>query len=118
MSTIHEHRAGEWILLPEDNMAISNGFPFHSQQLASSITRRGHEIITQSRDKIEALGYQVIYGDTDSLFVLLGPSHGCQSTQLIGQRLMNDLNTWWTKTLADMTPFYGFDHPVVVCVFN
>lgn len=79
----------------------SNGCRFHSQQLASSITRRGHEIITQSRDKIEARGYQVIYGDTDSLFVLLGPSHDSQSAQLTGQRLMNDLNTWWTETLAD-----------------
>ncbi|GAG31423.1 unnamed protein product, partial [marine sediment metagenome] len=74
---------------------------FHSQQLVSSITRRGHEIITQSRDKIEMCGYKVIYGDTDSLFVLLGPSHDSQSAQLIGQRLMKDLNTWWTETLAD-----------------
>ena len=79
----------------------SSGCRFHSRQLASSITRRGHEIITQSRDRIETSGYQVIYGDTDSLFVLLGSSHDHQSAQLIGQGLMNDLNTWWTETLAD-----------------
>lgn len=79
----------------------SRGCRFHSRQLASSITRRGHEIITQSRDRIETSGYQVIYGDTDSLFVLLGSSHDHQSAQLIGQGLMNDLNTWWAETLAD-----------------
>jgi DNA polymerase II len=77
----------------------SSGCRFHSQQLASSITRRGHEIITRSRDRIEASGYQVIYGDTDSLFVLLGPSHNTQSAQLVGQGLMTDLNTWWADTL-------------------
>jgi DNA polymerase-2 len=77
----------------------SNGCRFHSQQLASSITRRGHEIITQSRDRIEASGHQVIYGDTDSLFVLLGPSHNSKSAQLVGQGLMNSLNTWWAETL-------------------
>ena len=77
----------------------SSGCRFHSQQLASSITRRGHEIITRSRDRIEASGHQVIYGDTDSLFVLLGPSHDNQSAQLVGQGLMSDLNTWWAETL-------------------
>ncbi len=84
----------------------SSGCRFHSPQLASSITRRGHEIIMQSRDKIEALGHQVIYGDTDSLFVLLGPSHDNQSAQRIGYGLMNDLNTWWKQTLADT---YGIE---------
>ncbi len=79
----------------------SSGCRFHSQKLASSITLRGHEIITKSRNKIEEFGYQVIYGDTDSLFVLLGPSYDSESSQLTGQRLMNDLNTWWTKTLAE-----------------
>jgi DNA polymerase-2 len=79
----------------------SSGCRFHSQKLASSITRRGHGIITQSRDRIEASGYQVIYGDTDSLFVLLGSSHDNQSAQVIGQGLMNDLNTWWAATLRE-----------------
>lgn len=79
----------------------SNGCRFHSQQLASSITRRGHEIITQSRDRIAASGYQVIYGDTDSLFVLLGASHDSQGAQHIGQGLMNDLNAWWAATLRE-----------------
>ena len=77
----------------------SSGCRFHSHQLASSITRRGHEIITQSRDWIEAQGYRVIYGDTDSLFVLLGPSHDRQSAQRVGCQLMEGLNAWWTDAL-------------------
>ncbi len=77
----------------------SSGCRFHSQQLASSITRRGHEIITRSRDWIEAQGYQVIYGDTDSLFVLLGASVNAERAQEIGQSLMHDLNAWWVQVL-------------------
>jgi len=77
----------------------TSGCRFHSHQLASSITRRGHDIITQSRDRIEAAGYQVIYGDTDSLFVLLGDSHTRESAGKIGLRLTNSLNDWWQEHL-------------------
>ena len=77
----------------------SSGCRFHSHQLASSITRRGHDIITQSRDKIEQLGYKVIYGDTDSLFVLLGDNHDQDSAISIGNRLTDTLNIWWQENL-------------------
>jgi DNA polymerase-2 len=78
----------------------TTGCRFYSQQLASSITRRGHEIITQSRDWIEAQGYQVIYGDTDSLFVLVGDAVDAERCSQIGTRLMTDLNSWWAAELA------------------
>ena len=79
----------------------TNGCRFHSHQLASSITRRGHDIITSSRDKIETLGYRVIYGDTDSLFVLLGDKHSRTNAQRIGQRLTDTLNRWWQEKLKE-----------------
>ena len=37
----------------------------------SSITKRGHQIILESKRFIEAEGFRVIYGDTDSVFVLI-----------------------------------------------
>jgi len=77
----------------------TSGCRFHSHQLASSITRRGHEIITESKERIEAQGYQVIYGDTDSLFVLIGEKHSRESAQSIGQRLTTSLNQWWHSKL-------------------
>lgn len=79
----------------------SSGCRFHNQQLASSITRRGHEIITRSRDFIEDKGYRVIYGDTDSLFVLLGEGVDPAKAQATGKTLMETLNTWWDKTLME-----------------
>jgi len=69
--------------------------------LASSITRRGHEIITRSRVWIEGQGHPVIYGDTDSLFVLLGPGLDEAAVRAIGAALAAGLNRWWAETLQE-----------------
>ena len=54
----------------------ARGCRFFDPRLASSITMRGHEIIRRSKAFIEDEGFEVIYGDTDSLFVLLGGGPG------------------------------------------
>ncbi|MBX2884875.1 MAG: DNA polymerase II [Granulosicoccus sp.] len=77
----------------------SSGCRFHHQKLASSITRRGHEIITRTRDFIEEQGYRVIYGDTDSVFVWLGDDVDESAANTIGEALMTSLNHWWTENL-------------------
>lgn len=73
------------------------GCRFYHPRLASSITRRGHEIIRTSRQWIEEQGFRVIYGDTDSLFVLLhgdGPGLEAQARELVA-----GLNERWSQTL-------------------
>lgn len=45
------------------------GCRFFDPRLPTSITRRGHEIIARAKAFFEAEGLQVLYGDTDSLFV-------------------------------------------------
>ena len=77
----------------------SGGCRFYSQQLASSITLRGHDIIQQSRSWIEQQGYEVIYGDTDSVFVYLGKDSQASQSGAIGTQLMNGLNDWWQNEL-------------------
>ncbi len=79
----------------------SSGCRFFDPRLASSITRRGHEIIQRSKDWIEEYGYQDIYGDTDSLFVLLGAEHDEVASSGIGKELALGLNQWWTAHLRD-----------------
>ncbi|MCA9624361.1 MAG: DNA polymerase II, partial [Myxococcales bacterium] len=77
------------------------GCRFYSPRLVSSITRRGHEIITKSRSFIEAAGRQVIYGDTDSLFVRLDPKADGEACQEEGAELARALNAWWAERLAE-----------------
>ncbi|MDA1369226.1 MAG: DNA polymerase II [Proteobacteria bacterium] len=76
----------------------TQGCRFFDSRLVSSITRRGHEIIIASKKFIEAQGYQVIYGDTDSVFVLLGTIDAASVAE-IGTGLANQLNTWWREKL-------------------
>ena len=75
----------------------ARGCRFFDPRLASSITMRGHEIIRRSRTFIEDEGFEVIYGDTDSLFVLLGERRGARE---LATGLAERLNEWWRATLA------------------
>lgn len=82
----------------------STGCRFFDPRVCSSITLRGHQIIQRSRDWIEQQGYQVIYGDTDSLFVWLEQDNSVQhksseNCQAIGKALALGLNDWWRETL-------------------
>src|SRR5690606_36963814 len=77
----------------------SSGCRFFDPRLASSITLRGHEIMRRTRELIEAQGYEVIYGDTDSTFVWLGQAHGDEAAAAIGRMLAQRVNRWWSDHL-------------------
>ena len=79
----------------------SSGCRFFNPQLASSITKRGHEIIQMTKELIEAKGFTVIYGDTDSVFVLLGEGKTEKVCQTIGNQLQDELNQWWDNYLEE-----------------
>jgi DNA polymerase-2 len=83
------------------------GCRFLDSRLVSSITKRGHEILIQSKYFIEDAGYQVIYGDTDSVFVLLGSVPDDQ-VKVIGEDLASQLNEWWTKRLRERYDISSF----------
>lgn len=72
---------------------------FFDPRLASSVTMRGHEIMRQTQQIIEAEGYQVIYGDTDSTFVWLKEAHNESQAQQIGLSLVGHVNQWWRDHL-------------------
>ncbi len=77
----------------------SSGCRFFDTRLASSITMRGHQIMRQTRALVEAQGYEVIYGDTDSTFVWLGAAHSQAEAGRIGQALVQHVNAWWREHL-------------------
>ena len=75
------------------------GCRVHDSRLTSSITKRGHDIIIQTVKLIEAQGYEVIYGDTDSVFVALNAARDNTAAAEIGNRLAATINRYWHKQL-------------------
>ncbi|MBN7799107.1 DNA polymerase II [Parahaliea mediterranea] len=78
----------------------SGGCRFFDARLASSITRRGHDILQRTRDRIEELGHQVIYGDTDSVFVWVQGARDDAEAAAAGRTLERELNRWWRQRVA------------------
>jgi len=77
------------------------GCRIHDSRLTSSITKRSHEIILQTVHLIEGEGYEVIYGDTDSVFVSLHQSADNETAQSTGRRLVDIINHYWTDHLRE-----------------
>jgi len=75
------------------------GCRMHDSRLTSSITKRSHEIILKTVEIIEAEGYEIIYGDTDSVFVSLQQAVDNQTAQSIGNRLVDIINAYWSHHL-------------------
>ncbi|MFA9216933.1 MAG: DNA polymerase II [Sphingomonadaceae bacterium] len=72
---------------------------FFDPKLVSSVTLRGHEMMKLTRTLVEQQGYDVIYGDTDSIFIWLKKEHANAEALAIGQGLADLINQWWRSTL-------------------
>ncbi len=57
----------------------TDGCRFASSALSGAITTFGQHILFWARDLVKSMGYEVIYGDTDSLFVLSGLARGTEA---------------------------------------
>ena len=86
----------------------SGGCPFYDTKLASSITLRGHEIMQQTASWIEDKGYDVIYGDTDSTFILLNEAVTSKQANDIGKSLANMINNKWHIKLSEEHQIHCF----------
>jgi DNA polymerase-2 len=97
---------------------------FASPDLANAITGFGREILMWSKSCFEGEGFRVLYGDTDSLFVLSGREEAAESRD-VGIRLADRLNreldkhirsTWRVESRLELrfeTLFRRFFLPVV-----
>lgn len=79
----------------------STGCRFFDPRLSGSITKRSHSILKLTKKWIEAKGYQVIYGDTDSIFVHIGDNQSVKSSQKLGKSLEGFINKQWQETLKN-----------------
>lgn len=75
----------------------STGCRFYDPRLSGSITKRSHSILKTTKEWIEGLGHQVIYGDTDSIFVYVGDEHDEHSCYVLGNDLAIYINDQWHK---------------------
>ncbi|HZF31159.1 MAG TPA: DNA polymerase II [Gammaproteobacteria bacterium] len=73
---------------------------FYNPALANSITGMGREMLLWSKRWFEAAGFDVLYGDTDSLFVRSGRDDGDEA-QRLARRLVDELNADLERHIAD-----------------
>ncbi len=64
---------------------------FYSSAVANAITHFGQATLHWTKERAEAMGYAVLYGDTDSLFVAAGTSDGTEARRR-GEHLASMLN--------------------------
>ena len=71
------------------------GCRYAASALAGAITTLGQHILFWARDQVTASGYEVIYGDTDSLFVLSGgpPDASASELALLGAKIAEAINS-------------------------
>ncbi|MGK5048996.1 DNA polymerase II [Janthinobacterium sp. GB4P2] len=81
---------------------------FYNPKLVSSVTLRGHEMMKLTRKLVEEEGFEVIYGDTDSIFISLKNAASNNDALEIGQRLTQKINMWWKQTLHEQLGLESF----------
>lgn len=73
---------------------------FYNPQIANAITSFGRTLLRWARDRVESLGAQVLYGDTDSLFVASGKEDPDDAWGF-GEELLDVLNRDLTEHVQD-----------------
>jgi len=79
----------------------STGCRFFDPRLAGSITKRSHVLLKTTKQWIEDKGYQVIYGDTDSIFVHIGSDKTIKQSRALGKELQGFINHKWQDVIEN-----------------
>lgn len=79
----------------------STGCRFFDPRLSGAITKRGHDILKTTKQWIHDKGYQVIYGDTDSIFVHVKDGEENQIMSL-GTELQHYINHKWQHHIKEV----------------
>jgi DNA polymerase-2 len=78
----------------------SFGCRFYHPNLPTAITGTGQKLLMGSKDFLAERGYEVIYGDTDSLFLKLKEGEG-EHAEDNGNRIAEDLNKYWSEKIQN-----------------
>jgi DNA polymerase II len=69
---------------------------FYNLKIANAITHFGQELIKQTAKKVEESGYEVIYSDTDSIFINTKVDSEKKAEE-IGKKLEKEINLFYNK---------------------
>ena len=76
----------------------SYGCRFYHPDLPRAITGSGHKLLLGSKEYLEKRDLKVIYGDTDSLFVML-KDVSVDDGETQGKKIVKELNQFWKNKL-------------------
>lgn len=76
----------------------SYGCRFYHPHLPTAITGTGQRLLLGSKDHLSENGYEVVYGDTDSLFIKLKEGEGGKA-EIRGKELAEMLNDYWKEKI-------------------
>lgn len=80
----------------------SDASRFYDPVLPTAVTKTARWLLIGSKNFLEEKGYQVLYGDTDSLFVKIPPEK-MSDPEILGNELAAELNTYWQSRVAEMS---------------
>ena len=72
---------------------------FYSNAIANAITHFGQHLIKMTAKKIEEMGYEVIYSDTDSVFIN-SRADSLEEAEKIGERVQKEIDRFFTDHVA------------------
>ena len=73
---------------------------FFNKELSNAITYTAEEIIKLAAKKVEELGYEVMYGDTDSVFVV-SKAANVDEANTIGKKIAHHINEFYKKYVKE-----------------
>ncbi len=72
---------------------------FHSLEMANAITHTAQYTIKTTMGEIEKMGFEVIYGDTDSIFINM--KKNVEDSQKIANELTKKINLFWKEKIKE-----------------
>ncbi|MHC1604856.1 MAG: DNA polymerase II [Candidatus Methanofastidiosia archaeon] len=73
---------------------------FYNPKIANAITSFGRYILKKTSKKVEEAGYGVIYGDTDSIFVVSN-AENINDAKKMGQKIQSEINNFYQSFVLE-----------------
>ncbi len=80
---------------------------FYSLEMGNAITHWGQEIVKESAEEVEKLGYNVIYGDTDSTFIET-KKEAYVDAKKIGKQIASHITSYFQKKIKEKYKRHSF----------